>query len=177
MGRRHNKGATESGEAQESGLHESGSDYMRLSGLCLALAATLCGCDSPRTPLKADEVQRAARDLGSLSAEGALLADQLQQGNLGANYVWVHQHALQEEVRKVGDSLQKPVPPELREAVIRIVGLEARLASSVGQLGFAAQQPVQLQSLAQGFDAVQAQANALKGGKEWATSSSSPWAS
>jgi hypothetical protein len=99
MGRRHNKGASESGEAQESGLHESGSDYMRLSGLCLALAATLCGCDSPRTPLKADEVQRAARDLGSLSAEGALLADQLQQGNLGANYVWVHQHALQEEVR------------------------------------------------------------------------------
>ncbi|MDB4906909.1 MAG: hypothetical protein JWO05_1693 [Gemmatimonadetes bacterium] len=141
---------------------------MKLIRTCLflAIAATACACDSPKTLLELDDIQRAARDTASLAAESALLVEQIRQGRLGDNYVWVHQQALQEESRKAAQSLQKPARPDLRERQQLAVVLDARLALGLQQVAQGMADPAELQRLAKSFNDIETQANALKGGKK-----------
>ena len=138
-------------------------DWMRLPVLALAIACA--GCDSPRTPLNADDIERAARDTAGIASEASFLVDQIEQGNVGANYVWVHQQALLVQSGKTGEPLQKPVPPDLRERQQKCIAASARLETALGQIGFAMTDPRELHQLRQVFAAVKSQAQALEGDK------------
>ena len=137
-----------------------------LAAALLAALAALAACDSPSDPLASDDIERAARDMASVAGAGVLLVGEIRQGHLGANYAWVQAQALQDETRKASEPLQKPVPPPLRQRREAVAAVAGRLATHLGQVGFAMEDDAALLRLAHEFDVVQAQANAMKGDKK-----------
>jgi hypothetical protein len=139
----------------------------RMSGrACLAVAAiALASCDSPRTLLGADDLDRAARDTASLAQEAGLLVAQIRHGHVDANYVWVHQQALQEDTRKAADALHKPAPAALRARQRQVAAVNASLSAALDESPLAAADRGELARLAQVFDQAGGQAKALKGDK------------
>ncbi|MBI2769822.1 MAG: hypothetical protein HYX47_09375 [Burkholderiales bacterium] len=133
--------------------------------LWLAVAMLGAACESPQSPLEAKDLERAARDTASLAAEGALLVRQAGQGSVSSHYVWVHQQALQEENRRVGESLQKPVPAFLQTRQQQAAAVNLRLAGAFGRLGFAVGDPRELGELSHTLAQVREQAKAAGDGR------------
>ena len=127
------------------------------------LAMTLASCDSPKTLLQDDDLQRAARDTASLAMESSLLVDQLRQGGVAANYVWVHQQALQEESRKAAEPLYKLAPAALRERQQQVIAVSDSLSAALEQSPLATADAGELERLNQVFNKIGARAKALKG--------------
>ena len=134
-----------------------------LAGAFLAMA--LASCDSPKSLLQDDDLQRAARDTASLAMESSLLVEQIRQGSVEPNYVWVHQQALQEESRKAGEPLHKLAPAALRERQQQVIAVSDGLSAALEQAPLATADAGELDRLTQVFSKIGARAKALKGGK------------
>ena len=128
----------------------------------LLFAAGAAGCDSPRDELDSHALNTAARNLGSLSAEAALLARQLRSHSVTTAFALVHEDALEEESLKLAKQLAKPVPDDLRSAHERALALNSRLQTGLGQIAKAPAQPAQLARLEQDFKRVEAEAKSLE---------------
>jgi hypothetical protein len=127
--------------------------------LCAAAAA---GCDSPRTPLEAHELQQAAKSLGSLCAEAQLLSRELAAHSVTADFAWVHQQALAEESLKLSRQLAKPVPAPLRDAHEGMSALNARFLTDVTRIAQARGAPQQLAGLEQDLRRLAGEAQAME---------------
>jgi hypothetical protein len=128
----------------------------------LLFAAAAAGCDSPREPLDRHALSNAAKSLASLSAEAAMLTEQLRSHNVTQAFALVHEDALQQESLKVARQLVKAVPQDLHSAHQRALALNARLQTGLGQIGSAPGQSAQLAQLEQEFRRVKAEAQALE---------------
>jgi hypothetical protein len=104
-----------------------------LTGVPLALLACACGGD-----LKADELRRGVESLGSIAAEGALLADGAAQDRTKATFTRVQARTLGDqavhEAEKLGDaSATRPLRTAKRDAT-RLAG---DIAERLGRLQIA----------------------------------------
>lgn len=131
-----------------------------VSVFCLAMA--LGACDSPRSELEPQALDRAARNTASLSAEASLLTQQVAQGNVNKNFVWVHQRALRDECLKVWESLHKPVPEPLRTRQEHIVRIQDQLETLVDRIAAARADAAELEELRARFDELSRQARAMQ---------------
>ncbi|MBG9387618.1 hypothetical protein [Caenimonas aquaedulcis] len=138
---------------------------MKTAGVGLALALALAGCHSPKKLAGADDLHRAARDTASIARESALLVDQVQRGHVGADYVWVHQQALQEDARRAAEPLHRAAPDALRGLQQQVEAASARLSAGLEHTPLATAGPDELARLAQVFAQAGAQAAALRGDK------------
>jgi len=121
----------------------------------LSLAALLGACDSPRTPLEADDLKIAAQQLESIAGEADWLARQLRDGDVTQDMAWVHQQVLGEDTVKAMRSLAKPVPPLLRDRHAQVVESAAHLQEQVGRIAAAAGHADELDAVRRDIEAVE----------------------
>lgn len=127
-----------------------------------SLAVALGACDSPRSELEPRALDRAARNIVSLSAEASLLTQQVALAKVNENFVWTHQRALQDESLKVWADLHKPVPQPLGARHARIAGIGARLQMALDRIAAARADPAALDELRARFDELGQQAGAMR---------------
>ena len=120
----------------------------------LSIAALLGACDSPRSPLEADDLKIAAQQLESIAGEADWLAQQLRDGDVTRNMAWLHQQALGEDTVKAMRSVAKPVPPKLRVQHAQVVEAGAHLEEQVGRIAGAAGRAEELDALRRDLQAV-----------------------
>ena len=121
----------------------------------LSLAALAGACDSPRTPIEADDLKIAAQQLESIAGEADWLAEQLRDGDVTQDMAWVHQQALGEDAVKAMQSVARPVPPRLRPQHAQVVESGAHLEEQLGRIAAAAGHAEELDALRREIEAVQ----------------------
>jgi uncharacterized protein YceK len=102
---------------------------MRRLTVFAAATLLLAGCGS-------QSAKKQAGDLGSVAAEGALVAHDASEGSTTNNFTRVHGRALRDLAKKVQD---KPASPPVGRLATSIVGDLDQLADHPGDEGRAAQ--------------------------------------
>jgi hypothetical protein len=135
---------------------------MRLPIAIAICAFALAACEGPDAGLDAHELNQAAHQFASLSAEAGLLAEQVAVHSVTDRFASVHQQALGEESLNLSKQLAKPVPAGLRVAHDALATLNARFQIDVARIAQASAEPAELQRLRDSFRAMRAQAKALE---------------
>jgi hypothetical protein len=135
---------------------------MRSPPFFFAIALALAGCDSPRKPFDAHELQVAAQQVVSYAGEGEWLAQQLRERSITPNMAWVHERALGEDAAKVSRELAtKSAPDALRATHDKLLQLDERIQANITRVAAADGKPEELDALQREFHAVAAEARTL----------------
>jgi hypothetical protein len=118
------------------------------------LCAMLAACDSPRTPLDAQDIAAAAQQLESIAHEAGWLAQQLRERRVTPEMAWVHQQALAEDANKAVGELVRPVPPHLRAQHALVEEIAGHIQSQVTLIAGSLNHPEELQALQSRLDSL-----------------------
>jgi hypothetical protein len=97
----------------------------------LALATSLAGCGRASS----NGVQAGIKQLASISAEGALMAEDLRRGRTKTTFVRVHGAELSAQAEHEAEKLNDdPVAPKLEQPIHAAIELSANISGAIDEL-------------------------------------------
>jgi hypothetical protein len=129
----------------------------------IGLGAVLAACQPPppRQQLDAEQVQQQATKLAGLCAQGALLADLVQQRGVTQAFPYVEQQAVAASAQKAISNLSRPAGGEVIDAQQALLQLAIDLQATVTRIAEAQDERAALQATGDKLRAMGARAQQL----------------
>jgi hypothetical protein len=104
----------------------------RAAALLVALTATLAtGCGRETN----HDVRQSIEQIASISAEAAIMADDLERGRTKTTYFRVHGEELSSQAEHEAEKLNDaPVDPALHERIDKAIGLSSEIGGSIDDM-------------------------------------------
>jgi hypothetical protein len=101
------------------------------AALAAALAVALAGCGRETN----HDVRASIEQIASVSAEAAIMADDLERGRTKTTYFRVHGEELSSQLEHEAEKLSDaPIDPALHERVKKAIGLSAEISGAIDDL-------------------------------------------